>query len=403
MAGPLVAAPFELSEFPPVPESSQLPQLDPDLITGSLGSMTAGPQTCAGDFYGYLFAAQPGLRGMFPPQMSVQNERLFGALVRIVSLLGKPYLLAGYLAQLGADHRKYGVSPEHYMPVGDALIRALRRHCKTWDESTERAWMTAYSMAADMMITGAEAQTGPAAWRCQVVRHERRTHDLAVVTVRPDQPLPYEAGQYVTVQTPRWPQVWRHFSVANAPAADGLIDLHIRAVPAGWVSNTLVSLTSPGDEILLGPAAGEMTADTANGSDLVCVAGGTGLAPLRAIVEEVLRSDEENVAAGTGVRRNISLFHGARDPLGFYDMPGLRELSSSYPWFQVVPVISGDHDFGGLRGNVAEIAVKHGDWSERHAFISGPEGMVRDAVLGFQAAEVPDAQVHYDGIEVGDA
>jgi NAD(P)H-flavin reductase len=320
-----------------------------------------------------------------------------------VSLLGKPYLLAGYLAQLGADHRKYGVSTEHYLPVGDALIRALRRHCRNWNDSTEAAWMTAYSMAADMMITGADARPGPAAWRCQVVRHERRTSGLAVITVRPDQPLPYEAGQYVTVQTSRWPRIWRHFSVANAPSADGLIDLHVQAVPAGWVSNTLVSSTSPGDEVLLGPAAGGMTAAQVNGSDLVCVAGGSGLAPLKAIVEEVLRSDEERVAAGTGVRRNIHLFHGARNPLGLYDMPYLHELSGSYPWLQVVPVVSGDHDFGGLRGNVSDVAVKHGEWKERHAFISGPEGMVRDAVTGFQAADVPDAQVHYDGIELGDA
>src|SRR6266568_4622996 len=106
--------------------------------------------------------------------------------------------------------------------------------------------------------------------------------DLAVA---PNQPLPHRAGQYLTVQCARWPRVWRRYSIANAPRADGLLRLHVRAVPGGWVSGTLVHHTAPGDVLVLGPAAGAMIADTGASRDVVCAAGGTGLAPLKAIVQ----------------------------------------------------------------------------------------------------------------------
>ena len=61
---------------------------------------------------------------------------------------------------------------------------------------------------------------------------------------------------------------------------------HVRAVPGGWVSNALVRYTAPGDELVLGPALGTMTLGAAEQRDLLCVVGGTGLAPVKAIIEQ---------------------------------------------------------------------------------------------------------------------
>jgi NAD(P)H-flavin reductase len=360
--------------------------------------MPPDAQLCAGDFYGYLFTGDGRLREMFPPSMSSQNDRLFSALLRIVGLLDQPDRLARYLTQLGADHRKYGVEPGHYAPVGDALLRTLRRHCPSWDEECEEAWSAAYSLAADMMMTGAEMCRGPATWRGRVVAHERRTRDLAVLTIEPDEPLPYEAGQYVTLTHDKWPRVWRAFSVANAPSAGGLITLHVRAVPAGWVSSALVRDTAPGGEVTIGPAVGTMTSARLSDRDLVCVAGGTGLAPLKAIVEDVLAADEAAVHGGWGGRRNITLFHGARRRLGLYDMPGLRDMSDRFPWLEVVPVVE-DKRFDGLRGRVAEVAAAYGDWREHEAVVSGPAEMTRCALGGLRAAGMFEDRLHYDPID----
>jgi NAD(P)H-flavin reductase/hemoglobin-like flavoprotein len=361
-----------------------------------MAGMTSSPQKVAGDFYGYLFTAAPRLRNMFPPQMKHQNDRLFAALVKITELLDAPDALGAYLAQLGADHRKYGVLPEHYQPVGQALIRTLRRHCPGWGRQEEAAWRAAYTVAANTMKAGAAASTGPPYWTGRVVEHERRSRDLAVLRVLVSEPMPWTAGQYVTVQTPRWQRMWRPFSIAGAPTGDrDVIELHVRAVSGGWISSALVRDTRPGDELIIGPPIGTMTTETVGDRDLLLVAGGTGLAPLKAVIEEVLAADERAIAAGTGFRRNIQLFHGARTPVGLYDMPALRELEQAYPWLQVVPVVSDEPRFAGLCGRVSEVALKF-DWQGREAFVAGPEEMTTRTVRGLRKAGFPAGRVHFD-------
>ena len=145
----------------PQPMVPAPPPVDVGAIRRALASLHASPQKCAGDFYGYLFTASPALREMFPAVMCRQNERLFAALLKIGSLVGSPDLLSVYCRQLGADHRKYGVEPEHYAAVGDAMLRTLRRHCEAWDDRAEAAWAAAYTIVSDAMIAGAQSAGGP--------------------------------------------------------------------------------------------------------------------------------------------------------------------------------------------------------------------------------------------------
>jgi NAD(P)H-flavin reductase len=407
LADPPVAGPTgRIPLGDPEPESAgpgraEPAEINPAAIRLSLEGMEADAQKCAGDFYGYLFNGCPRLRELFPPMMDVQNERLFAALLKIASLLETPDQLARYLAQLGADHRKYGVRPEHYAPVGDALLRTLRRHCPNWSAEAEASWAAAYAMAAEHMIFAAATARGPATWRAQVIRHEQRARGLAVLTLQTDQPLPYRPGQYITVQHPKWPRVWRQFSIANPPQMYGersLIELHVRQVRGGWVSGALVRDTELFSEVTIGPPAGLMTADALGERDLVAVAGGTGLAPVKAVVAAVLMADEASVAAGGGYRRNIHLFHGAQTPTGLYDMPALRELSDVYPWLQVVPVVA-DENFPGLTGCVSDAALDYAEWAGREALIAGPPDMTALAVKQFRDAGFLDMQVHYDQLE----
>jgi NAD(P)H-flavin reductase/hemoglobin-like flavoprotein len=371
--------------------------LNPLAVRTSLEQVTASPQVCAGDFYGYLFAARPELRDMFPPQMDTQNERLFAALVRITKLLDRPDALAQYLVQLGADHRKYGVRSEHYAMVSDALIRALRRHSPAWSDAAEGGWQAALSVASHMMIAGASSISGPPWWEGRILHHERRSDDLAVLTIQTGQPLPYLPGQYVTVQTSKWPRVWRQFSVANAPRLDGTMDIHVRSIPGGWVSPVLVKNAVDDGRVMLGPAMGGMVPSATGSSDLLCVAGGTGLAPLKALAQAVLEGDEAALSAGRGRRRAIHLFHGARTPLDLYDMPELRRLADCYPWLNVVPVVSRDPEFAGHRGHVSDVLAGYpADWKDHQVFVSGPSGMVQSTAEALAGAGVPEAQVHFD-------
>ncbi|MEU4833583.1 globin domain-containing protein [Streptosporangium sp. NPDC023615] len=363
--------------------------LNPRLVKESFALIEPVADKAAAYFYGRLFAENPHLRAMFPPAMDVQRDRLFGALTRIVWSVDSPDGMSSFLGQLGRDHRKYGVIAEHYTAIGNALLATARRFAaEVWDTDMEAAWVSAYTAAANLMIDAAQADAGvsPAWWPAEVIDHERRTPDIAVITLRLAQGMPYLAGQYVTVQTPRWPRVWRMFSIANAPRPDNTVRLHVRAISGGWVSTALVQHTRIGDTVTLGPPIGTMV-PTASGRDLLCVAGGTGLAPIKAIVEHVIAS---------GRRPNIHLLHGARTARELYDLPDLRRMEDSFPWLRVLPVVSDEPGYDGMRGRVAEVMERFHSWADHEAYVCGPAAMVNEAVDRLVRGGMPPASIHRD-------
>jgi NAD(P)H-flavin reductase len=361
-------------------------------IRDSFGIVAAAGEEPAGYFYGRLFAGYPRLRDLFPPAMDMQRDRLLRALVRIVEGLSSPEDLAAYLSQLGRDHRKYSVEPVMYDAVGEALIATLRAFAgPAFTKDAEEAWVQAYRAASALMIRAAEdhSAVAPANWTAEVVDHELRQSGIAVLTVAPYQPFPYLAGQHVTVQTSRWPRVWRPYSVANRPREDGLMTFHVRAVSGGWVSSTLVRHTAPGDELILGPALGTMTLDTAGQRDLLCVAGGTGLSPIKAIVEQAIRES-------SACSRQIFVFYGARTREELYDLPDLYRLADAYPRLLLTPVTSDDPAFDGMQGNVARVAARYLPHRECEAYVAGPVAMVREAIRVLARAGIPGQRIHYD-------
>ena len=125
-----------------------------------------------------------------------------------------------------------------------------------------------------------------------MVRVERRSVEVAVVEVAPREPFSYRAGQSVAVEIPQRPRLWRYFSPANAPDPSGRMQFHIQPIAGGLVSSAVVRRLSEGDTIKMGAPVGEQLTLPEDGPlpDLLMVAGGTGLAPLRAVLEQIRRS-----------------------------------------------------------------------------------------------------------------
>lgn len=338
-------------------------------------------------FYGRLFAADPDLRRLFPLAMDRHRERFFRVLTRIVWSLDSPAHLVPLLAQLGRDHRRFGVGPEHYPEFTSALLATVREFTGPgWEPALARAWEAALAAIAKTMTEAAQAEHSPAWWLAEVIGHDRPAADLAVLTVRPDQPLGYLPGQYVTVQSQRVPREWRTYSVANAPRDDGILTLHVRSVPGGAVSPALVHHTTAGDTLLLGPAAGTMTLTAGQPGDLFCAAGGTGLAPVKAIIEQA-------AAAGD---RLITLLYGARTEAGLYGLGELRRLARSCPALTVIPATSDDPGYEGRHGAVPDLILDRADWRDRQVYLCGPVAMVRRARAVLAELGAPAELVHFD-------
>jgi NAD(P)H-flavin reductase len=354
--------------------------------------------TAVGFFYGQLFLRQPHLRELFPPAMNEQRDRLFRALGRIVESLSTPDEMAAYLSQLGRDHRKYQVEPGMYEAVGAALLATLRAFARdAFTREAEEAWTAVYTAGSSLMIKAAEedAARNPASWTAEVVKIDHRADDIAVLTIAPDQPLPFTAGQHLTVQTPRWPRIWRPYSIACMPRDDGLLALHVKAVPGGWVSSALVRYTSPGSELVLGPPLGTMTLDRAADRDLLCVAGGTGLSPIKAIIEQAVRES-------TATPRRIYLYYGARRRHELYDLPDLWRLEDAYSGLELIPVTSDDPAFDGMQGNVGRVAARYTPHADCEAYVAGPPEMVRETIRVLGRAGLERERIHFDDALLAD-
>jgi NAD(P)H-flavin reductase len=386
----------------PEPTASSSPLTDPAVIAirSTFAIVAEAGDAVPGYFYGQLFARQPRLRALFPPAMDAQRDRLVNALVRIVESLTTPEEMAAYLAQLGRDHRKYGVDPAMYEAVGAALLATLRRFAGTaFTPAAEQAWTDAFAAVSALMIQAADeaGATAPAYWSAEVVGIEERFPGMAVLTIALDQGMQFEAGQHVTVQHPRWPRVWRSYSIASCPREDGLVQLHVKAIPGGWVSNALVRHTAPGSQLILGPPLGTMTLAPAAGRDLVCVAGGTGLAPIKAVVAQAVRDAARDSAQDPAARaRRIDLFCGARRRAELYDLTDLWQLADAWPGLQIIPVTSDDRAFEGMQGNVGRVAARYLPHRRCEAYVAGPPAMVRESIRMLAQAGLPRERIHFD-------
>jgi NAD(P)H-flavin reductase/hemoglobin-like flavoprotein len=323
-------------------------------------------------FYSHLFLSHPETRALFPVSMAHQRDRLFAALGDVVHYVDDLDRLVPMLQQLGRDHRKFGTVAAHYPAVGASLLATLEHFDDEWDDDLAKSWTEAYGLVADVMVAAAEnAADEPPWWEAEIVAHERRTVDVAVLRVVPRAPFPFLPGQSLSLETVLRPRLWRYYSVANAPRPDGSLELHVKARDGGPVSTALVHGAAVGTELRLGPALGELTLDPDSDRDLLLVAGGTGVAPLKAIVDQVARQ---------GPARRVDLFVGARTEAALYDRAEMERLQEEHPWLTVTPAVSHDPGSPVAQGVVGEVVGRSGPWNSREVFVAGPGVMVEDTV-----------------------
>jgi NAD(P)H-flavin reductase/hemoglobin-like flavoprotein len=342
----------------------------------------------AAHFYARMFLSNPQLRDMFPVQMDVQRNRLLGAIVSSVQNFEDPETIDEYLRSLGRDHRKFHVKAEHYAQVKSALVDALRTCAgEEWNSLYEQAWSDVYDLIASKMIAGAEADTSPPYWHAEVLSHERRGSDVAVFTCRPLQPLRFRAGQYVSLECSYQPRLWRTYSMANAPRQDGTLEFHVRATGAGWVSSALVRRLKTGDMLRLAAPMGSMTLDPQSRRDVVFVTGGTGLAPIKALLDELTRYNRS---------RWVYLFRGERQRDDFYDKAHLDRLADKYPWLSIVRAVSDEPDYPGERGSIPEVVSRHGPFDNHDFYVSGSAPMVNATLRQLTQMRVPSTRIKFD-------
>jgi NAD(P)H-flavin reductase len=332
-------------------------------------------------FYSHLFLSHPETRALFPVSMAHQRDRLFAALGDVIARVDDLEALTPILEQLGRDHRKFGTVAAHYPAVGASLLATLEHFDDAWTPELAKDWTEAYTLVAEVMIAAADAAAEqPAWWEADVIDHDRRTLDVAVLRVRPRALYDYLPGQSVSLETDVRPRLWRYYSPANAPRPDGTIDLHVKARDGGPVSTALVRRIGVGDVLRLGSPMGHLALHTQSDRDLLLVAGGMGLAPLKALLDQVVRK---------GPPRRVDLFAGFRTEDEIYDRADLQRLVEDNPWLTVTYAVSEDKASSLEQGDVGDVVLRHGPWTSREVYVAGPAVMVDDTVARLLAHGVP--------------
>jgi len=209
---------------------------------------------------------------------------------------------------------------------------------------------------------------------CRVETMRRLAPDVMLLALRvpANERMQFRAGQYIEFVLKDGAR--RAFSIANAPHDDAVLELHVRRIPGGLFT-TRVFETMRAHEILRfeGPL-GSFTLREGSVKPVILLAGGTGFAPIKAIVEDALHH---------GTNRRMSLYWGARRPQDLY----LRELperwAREHPDFAFVPVLSepqAEDAWRGRSGLVHEALMEDfPDLSGHQVYASGAPGMIEAA------------------------
>lgn len=135
-----------------------------DLVRISFAQASSSSDDFILGFYRNLFEAAPEIRPLFPDDLADQAKSLRKKLTLSVSKLDKFDQLVVPLQDLGADHVAYGVRPEHYPIVAEALIETLATALGTnWTEDHRKAWHLVLMTIAEIMLSGAQKRATDAA------------------------------------------------------------------------------------------------------------------------------------------------------------------------------------------------------------------------------------------------
>jgi NAD(P)H-flavin reductase len=130
-----------------------------------------------------------------------------------------------------------------------------------------------------------------------------------------------------------------------------------------------------------------MVLDRRSTRDIVCVAGGTGLAPIKALIEEMTRANRT---------RWVHVVFGAKDRDDLYDLACLNRLAARYPWLSVVAATTDDPEFPGEHGMISDVVGRYGPWNDHDFFVSGSPRMVRSTLRTLAEMQVPAIRIKYD-------
>jgi len=249
----------------------------------------------------------------------------------------------------------------------------------------------------DLVVEARELADGQPPIRimpARVARMQRLAEDVMQLDLKlpQGQRLQYRPGQYLDVLLSGGRR--RSFSVANAPEDDEFLQFHIRHVPGGAFSGHVFTDMAERDLLRLQGPYGTFFLREDSTRPVVLVAGGTGFAPIKAIVEH---------ARAGGNHRPMHLYWGVRAQPDLYLGELAAEWARTLGWFRFTPVLSGPGIAPGWTGRTGwvheAVVADHRELADFDVYMSGPPPMVEAGKKAFGERGLPADQVYSDSFE----
>lgn len=232
----------------------------------------------------------------------------------------------------------------------------------------------------------------------KIVEARLSGRDVAILDVECAEPMPYVAGQwaYFSLESDT---VRRSYSFASAPNPNHptRVQFHIRHVPGGALTERLFSAlhqsTLTGTSVCIDGPYGDF-GYTPNRRPLLCIAGGTGLAPILAMLQDLAQQK---------IDRDILLLYGARSAQDLYAERQIQQLRDNWLGkFRYCPVLQETNDSehieetGKMTGNVTDALQHFNDIDHSEAYLCGPPGMIDAATQILRGRGLDESHIQAD-------
>lgn len=219
---------------------------------------------------------------------------------------------------------------------------------------------------------------------CRVQELQKLADDVMLISLKlpVNERLAFRAGQYIEFMLKGGGR--RAFSIANAPHDDGFLQVHVRKIEGGKFTGHVFDAMQLKEIMRFEGPHGTFHLREESDKPILLVAGGTGFAPIKSIVEHAIHNH---------IKRPIKLYWGARDRAGLYMHDLAQQWAEAHAHIEYIPVLSDAPEsdvWTGRTGLVHQAVLDDlADLSAYQVYACGAPGMIDAARNDFSARGLP--------------
>ncbi|MGJ9385787.1 NADH:ubiquinone reductase (Na(+)-transporting) subunit F [Salipaludibacillus sp. CF4.18] len=232
-------------------------------------------------------------------------------------------------------------------------------------------------------------------YQTSIEKIESLTHDIRKLTIALNEPagITFHAGQFVDIYVPGQ-NFYRSYSMANTPQQPDKLEFMIKTFKGGKFSTLLDQQFKNGDILEVKGPYGNCIRKEDNHGDMILIGGGSGMAPLWAILNDM---------AEKNVKRNITFFYGARSAKDLFYLDKFKEIEKRLDGFQYIPALSEaqtEDNWSGETGLITEVIdryLKSNDLDkDLEVFLCGPAPMIDSAIKVLRDEGITPDRIFFD-------